>query len=375
MNIDSVALCLISLFEACGHEAYAVGGCVRDALMGKTCNDTDITVSCTPDVTVSVLEKNGIRYVETGLKHGTVTAVVNHLPYEITTFRTDGEYTDNRRPDSVQFVLNLEDDLARRDFTVNAMAYSKKTGLVDKFHGREDLHGKIIRTVGDADTRFNEDALRILRALRFSSVLRFEIEEKTAQSILKNAPLLKNIARERITAELEKLLVGEDAILVLSRFESVFCQILGVEKLDLAPLYRLPPDFALRLAALSDGRTLVLSKVTASRIKTVRENVALDIPCDKASVCRALYKYSKDNLFDILVFNNQTDVLELASKILSTDEVYEISQLDINGSDLVSCGFSGADIKKALETALFAIIDKKIPNNRKKILDYLSHVC
>ncbi len=372
MNIDFAALNLISLFENSGYEAYAVGGCVRDSLMGRKCDDTDITVSCTPDATMSVLEKNGIRYVETGLQHGTVTAIVNRRPYEITTFRTDGEYTDNRHPDSVAFVSRLEDDLARRDFTVNAMAYSQKTGLVDLFGGMDDMNKKIIRTVGDADTRFNEDALRILRALRFASVLRFEIEEKTAQSILKNAHLLENVARERITAELEKLLVGEDAIAVISRFEPVFCQLLGVESVDKNSLYHLPLDFALRLASICDGSTLVLSKLTRARIKTVRENRNVDIACDIPSVCRALFKYGADSLRDILLFNRDLQLLELVSKIISSGEIYDISQLDVDGGDIVSLGYRGADIKKALERALFAVIDKKIPNDRQKILDYLS---
>ena len=371
MIIDQAALDLICIFETNGHEAYAVGGCVRDGIMGRPCNDTDITVSSTPDVTMSVLEKSGIRYVETGLKHGTVTAVVNGKPYEITTFRTDGEYTDNRRPDSVEFVSRLEDDLSRRDFTVNAMAYSENKGVVDLFGGTDDIKNKIIRTVGDADTRFNEDALRILRALRFSSVLRFEIEEKTAQSILKNAHLLKNIAIERITAELEKLLVGDDAINVIIRFKPVFCQLLGVDDIDVSPLYSLPADFALRLAAICDGSTLRLSKHTRARVKNVRDNKNIDIPCDTPSVCRALFKYGKDNLFDILIFNRKLRILEAVGEVISSGEIYDISQLDIDGRDLVKKGFRGADVKTALQTALFAVIDKKIPNDKQKILDYL----
>lgn len=372
MQIDSVALELISLFEKQGYEAYAVGGCVRDSIMCRPCSDTDITVSCPPDVTMSVLEQGGVRYVETGIKHGTVSAIVNGRPYEITTFRTDGEYTDNRHPDSVEFVSELSLDLSRRDFTVNAMAYSKRTGAIDLFGGKDDIKNKIIRTVGDADARFNEDALRILRALRFASVLGFEIESLTAQSILKNSHLLENVARERITAELEKLLVGQNAVGILTRFQPVFCDILGVDSIDCSAFYHLPPDFALRLASLCDGKTLVLSNAVKSRVKNVRENCNVTIKSDMPSVCTALYKFGFDPLCDILVFTNRTDILSQVKKAKDAGEVYSISQLDVSGRDLASLGLQGADIKTALEKALFAVINKKITNQKQKILDYIN---
>lgn len=162
---------LISLLYSCGYKAYAVGGCVRDFLMGTTPKDIDIATCALPEETETVLKNADIKYIETGIKHGTVTAIVNHIPYEITTFRSDGEYKDNRHPENVEFVKNIEDDLSRRDFTVNAMAYNDEEGLVDCFGGKEDLENRIIRCVGDPDIRFNEDALRIMRALRFSSVL------------------------------------------------------------------------------------------------------------------------------------------------------------------------------------------------------------
>lgn len=222
----------INLLQSAGFEAYAVGGCVRDSLLGKTPNDWDITTSAKPEDMKSVFAE--FHCIDTGIKHGTVTVVIDGEPLEITTFRLDGEYEDNRHPKSVTFTSNLGADLGRRDFTVNAMAYSKMTGTVDLFGGQNDLKNKIIRCVGDPDRRFNEDALRILRALRFASALDFEIEEKTAQSLLKNRALLGNISEERIAKELLKLVCGKGAKRILTDFAPVLFEILP----ELQPMYK-----------------------------------------------------------------------------------------------------------------------------------------
>lgn len=227
-NVDTA----INLLQSAGFEAYAVGGCVRDSLLGKTPNDWDITTSAKPEDMKSVFAD--FHCIDTGIKHGTVTVVIDGEPLEITTFRLDGEYEDNRHPKSVTFTSDLGADLGRRDFTVNAMAYSKKTGTVDLFGGQNDLKNKIIRCVGDPDRRFNEDALRILRALRFASALDFEIEEKTAQSLLKNRALLENISEERIAKELLKLVCGKGAKRILTDFAPVLFEILP----ELQPMYK-----------------------------------------------------------------------------------------------------------------------------------------
>ncbi|MEE1395047.1 MAG: HD domain-containing protein [Acutalibacteraceae bacterium] len=227
-NVDTA----INLLQSAGFEAYAVGGCVRDSLLGKTPNDWDITTSAKPEDMKSVFAD--FHCIDTGIKHGTVTVVIDGEPLEITTFRLDGEYEDNRHPKSVTFTSNLGADLGRRDFTVNAMAYSKKTGTVDLFGGQNDLKNGIIRCVGDPDRRFNEDALRILRALRFASALDFEIEEKTAQSLLKNRALLGNISEERIAKELLKLVCGKGAKRILTDFAPVLFEILP----ELQPMYK-----------------------------------------------------------------------------------------------------------------------------------------
>lgn len=220
IELPQVVSSIIASLEAAGFEAYAVGGCIRDSLMGKEPSDWDICTSALPHETLSALGKNNI--VENGMKHGTVTVRIENNNYEITTFRTDGEYLDNRHPSQVTFVRNLSEDLSRRDFTVNSLAYNDKRGLVDLFGGVKDIEQHRICCVGDPDKRFNEDALRILRALRFSSQLGFEIEKNTGESILRNAGLLVNISAERIMSEFLKILTGSFCERLLMQYRDVF---------------------------------------------------------------------------------------------------------------------------------------------------------
>lgn len=233
MKIPINAEKIIEILNQNGFKAYAVGGCVRDYLLEKKAGDIDIATSALPFEVKEILEKQCIKVIETGIKHGTVTAVLNQEMYEITTFRRDGAYKDNRRPESIDFVADIKEDLRRRDFTVNAMAYSFKDGIIDLFGGKEDLSNGIIRTVGNADLRFKEDALRIMRALRFASVLGFSIEEHTKKAIFDNMNLLNHIAGERIFAELVKLLVGNNALQVLNEYKEV----IGVVIPELKPAF------------------------------------------------------------------------------------------------------------------------------------------
>ncbi len=209
----------IELLNESGFKAFAVGGCVRDIIMGREPNDWDMTTSALPEETMEVFRD--FRTVPTGLKHGTVTVLIDNCPLEITTMRIDGEYSDSRRPDSVLFTDEITMDLSRRDFTVNAMAYNHTDGLVDPFGGRDDIEKKVIRCVGDPDRRFGEDALRIIRALRFASVLGFDIDGKTAESIMKNHMQMQNIASERIRVELVKLLSGKNVEKILTEYREV----------------------------------------------------------------------------------------------------------------------------------------------------------
>lgn len=224
IQIPSHARQLLELLHSCGHEAYVVGGCVRDALLGREPKDWDMCTSATPEEMLRCFE--GERVLLTGLKHGTVTVLMEHEPYEVTTFRVDGSYTDNRHPDSVTFVRDVRMDLARRDFTVNAMAYNPRDGLIDCFGGQEDLRNGVIRCVGDADARFQEDALRIMRALRFASSYGFTLQKETAEAAVRNAGLLQSIAAERIYSEMNRLLTGQGRLPVLLMHPRIITAIL-----------------------------------------------------------------------------------------------------------------------------------------------------
>lgn len=219
INIPENAKKIINRLTDCGYEAFAVGGCVRDALIGNNPHDWDICTNAMPEQMKECF--NGFTTFDAGIKHGTLSVVIDSEIFEITTYRIDGSYSDNRHPNCVSFTSDIVRDLARRDFTVNAMAYNDVIGIVDPFDGKADLRDKIIRCVGDPDKRFNEDALRILRALRFSSRLGFQIETKTAASIHKNAHLLNNISAERIRDELTGILCGDRVEDILNTYRDV----------------------------------------------------------------------------------------------------------------------------------------------------------
>lgn len=249
-----------------GHSAFIVGGAVRNILMGIPVHDWDIASSALPSETLELFKD--YRTVETGVKHGTVTVIIDGMSLEITTFRIEKGYSDNRHPDSVDFTRKIDEDLSRRDFTVNAIAYSPQAGFVDPFSGREDTERGVIRCVGEADKRFGEDALRILRALRFAAVLGFEIDPETAKSIKKNYRLLANISVERIFTELSKLICGKNAGKILREYKDVIFYILpelaptdgctqnherhifDVWGHTVAALEHIPPEPALRFAML-----------------------------------------------------------------------------------------------------------------------------
>lgn len=205
LNISDGAMNILSRLEAGGFSAFVAGGAVRDLIMNKTPHDYDIATEAYPEQVKKLFR----RTIDTGLKHGTVTVIENKVGYEVTTFRCDGEYRDGRHPEQVRFVNDVREDCLRRDFTMNAMVYSPKHGLIDFFGGRDDIKAKMIRCVGDPETRFKEDALRMLRAVRFSAVLSFNIEEKTKRAIKKCAVLIKKVSSERILEELNKILLSD----------------------------------------------------------------------------------------------------------------------------------------------------------------------
>lgn len=442
MQISSKAKIVINALADAGFSAYVVGGCVRDYFLGNQTSDTDITTSAKPYEVEKILADKNIKVVETGLKHGTVTAVIDKTPLEITTFRADGEYRDSRHPQSVEFVADIELDLKRRDFTVNAMAYNDERGLVDLFGGREDIENRIIRTVGEPDARFKEDALRIMRALRFSSVLGFDIEEKTKKSIFDNMYLLENISAERIFSELSKLLCGKNVLNVLDEFR----QVIGVIIPQLIPSFNCaqntpwhtytvyehiihsvdfaPCDPVIRL-------TMLLHDIGKPSVKLTDENgrdhfkthadagekIAAEV-LSKLKVSNNIYnkvttliKYHQSvenvndvkikhwfnkigeeytlSLFDVRIADlkahnlGKKEVLfeierlmsleEEAKMIIKRREPYKISELAVNGHDLISLGFSGREIGDKLSEILTLVMDGRLKNTKKDILDFLKN--
>lgn len=258
---------LLETLRRGGFAAYPVGGAVRDLLLGKQPHDWDVTTAARPEQAEALL--SGCRVIETGVRHGTITVLAGETPVELTTFRGEGSYTDGRHPDAVTFGVGLEEDLARRDFTIGAMAWNAETGeVIDPFGGQADLENRLIRAVGEPDRRFAEDGLRILRGLRFAAVLGFEIEPGTADALRRNAPRLKNLSPERVKAELERLLCGPAAALVLREYVDVIGVVLpellpmvgfaqnnshhrkDVWEHTLAVLENIPAEPALRWAAL-----------------------------------------------------------------------------------------------------------------------------
>lgn len=235
MEIPSNIVRILDMLEDAGYEAYIVGGCVRDSLMGVPPHDYDVTTSALPEETEHVF--SGMKLIETGLKHGTVTVLSEGEPVEITTYRVDGEYHDSRRPDSVSFTRSLREDIARRDFTMNGIAYSPRRGLFDEFGGGEDIRRGIIRCIGDPEKRFHEDALRILRGLRFAATLGFEIEPDTTRAMTDNRELLRNISAERVFSELSGLLTGRNSPRNIRRIMGGFREIFAVIIPELAECF------------------------------------------------------------------------------------------------------------------------------------------
>lgn len=266
ITIPKEVINALNLLEKAGFEAYMTGGCVRDYVMGAVPKDYDITTSALPEETKGVFSEYTV--IETGIKHGTVTVLIDGTPLEITTYRTEGEYLDNRHPSSVSFTRSLREDAARRDFTMNAMAWDKSGQIRDFFGGCADIDAGLIRCVGNADERFQEDALRIMRALRFSSVLGFKIEESTMEAAKKYKSLLLNISAERVREELIKLLCGKDAIRVITECTDILGEVVpellemkGFEQKNIHHIYdvlehsaaaveHVPAEPVLRLAAL-----------------------------------------------------------------------------------------------------------------------------
>ena len=387
----------LDVLENAGYEAYIVGGCVRDQLMNRVPGDYDITTSALPEQVMTAFA--GERIIPTGIKHGTVTVVLDDMPLEITTFRADGEYTDHRHPDGVSFSTKLSDDLCRRDFTINAMAYSPRRGLIDMYGGMEDIKNSCIRCVGDAEKRFEEDALRMLRAVRFASVLGFDIEYSTREALKAHVGDITYVARERICAELNKAVCAEYAQYT---FEECSELIMTALKLDMdfaeyseavnmmththhnlvskwaALLYKLGAERAAQvLIDLREPNTII------NRVRAAIENCAYPIYPERTSILSALNKMGFDGFDDAVALQMTcaaclgTDlqrVIDLSKasdmviKLLEKDECFSLMQLKVNGGDMKELGLTGRAIGETLNKLLDDVIHERVANNKSELI-------
>lgn len=357
-----------------GYEGWLAGGCVRDIIMGKIPDDYDFAVSSLPEETCECFKNFPV--FKTGLQHGTVMVKINNFHFEITTFRTEGEYLDFRHPSGVFFTPSVDEDLKRRDFTVNAMAYNPQYGLKDLFGGQNDIENKIIRCVGNPYERFSEDALRIMRALRFSSVLGFDIERKTAEAIHNQKELLKNIAVERIYVEFIKL-ICKNPDNTLNEFRDVFEFLFG--ELNSPSLDSLPKDKILRLALLfKNTEPLKKLKADGNTLKSIKEIYSFFSEQKKED---SELLYSLGNLKWVsreIIYNYQkysdTDKNYLKRIENSINEIdnglcVSLSSLSVNGSDLIEIGIKpGAEIKKILNLLLWEVMEGKSENSKQLLL-------
>lgn len=335
INLPDEVRFAIDALEQHGHDAYVVGGCVRDSIMGRKPHDWDITTNATPARIQKVF--SGFPQALDGLKHGTVTIILDHKPVEITTYRIDGNYSDGRRPDTITFTSDLIEDLARRDFTINACAYGRE-GLIDPFGGEHDIKTRLIRCVGDPVSRFNEDALRILRGMRFASQLSFTVENKTKEAMMKCTPLLKKISQERITDELSKTLMGINVQNVLNEFRDVLLFLIpeleqlsslsgnAIDHTDLLShsiraIAIADRDLALRIALLlrGIGKSNSLDHIATSDDKTSLPNIsAKSVSAQSAETSvKAVEKILKRMRFPIRIIKQVTIIIRYVDEYIA----------------------------------------------------------
>ncbi|MDR0897973.1 MAG: hypothetical protein LBN04_08960 [Oscillospiraceae bacterium] len=365
-----VARVLERLWEA-GAEAYVVGGCVRDMLLGSAPHDWDVCTSATPDAVARCFAD--CRLIEAGRKHGTITVGLSGQFIEVTTYRVDGTYSDHRRPDVVRFTPSLTEDLARRDFTINAMAYAPGEGVIDPFGGQKDLQLGVIRCVGAPALRFDEDALRILRALRFAARLGFEIHSDTADAMIVQRELLRHIAAERVLSELS----GMD-------FARVDVQFLPVLQVSIPELMRLPecpvpPLPALRLAALLKGLPAreILSRLKASaalteRVGLLAERLDAPVPADEVAVRRLLRDIGQEAAEQLLILQENPPAQAVLRRVLDRGDCYALPMLAITGRDAIERGLRGRAVGEALSRLLDRVIAGELPNEREALLAAIS---
>lgn len=423
---------ILERFSSSGYEAFLVGGCVRDAIMGLQPHDYDITTNAHPSQVHDLF--SDCRIIDTGIKHGTVTLLLNDEPYEITTYRKETEYDDHRHPNSVSYSDSLYEDLVRRDFTINAFAYNPEKGLIDYFNGTEDLNNRVLRCVGNPGERFEEDALRILRALRFASRFHLTIEPETHAALLNKKELLRYISVERIAREFNEILCNDNAREYLDEYREVIAVFLPEIKVmfdydqhsryhnydlwhhTLKVLEEVPPQLPLRWAALlhdigkpavksegKDGRWHFINhrNVSARMTETILKRLHFDNKTLKHIVSLVRYhdnKMTKDIDIKMMLSKSDMDffreliILQKADnkahypefindpsyydELLNKAEEFSssalhLSDLRVSGDDLIKIGITGPDVGKSLGKALKMVLEEKLDNNKEDLLKYI----
>jgi len=366
---------ILRCFDRAGYEAYAVGGCVRDVLLGRTVNDWDLCSSARPEQVAELFSSCTV--LPTGIEHGTVTLLYKGAAYEITMFRTESDY-DGRKPNIVRPARTIEEDLARRDFTVNAMAYSPKRGLIDRYGGREDLQKGLLRCVGIAEERFCEDYLRILRALRFSACYGLFIEPETAKAMHNCRRGLTILSQERIWQELSRLLLGKWAGKVLLQFEPVLQGLwegFSLSTVDGQKLDAMPPELCGRLALLLQREEERLESLRCP--KEVKERVLLlwEQARSEKRGCAWLAdfpkKYRREDMASALWLAGREEEIPAYEQLLDGTIPLDAAQLAIGGRELLELGLKGAAIGQTLQHCLEAVWEKKVANRREELLAYI----
>ena len=435
MQLSSEVKFVLNRLNEAGYEAYLVGGSVRDFLLNKHNKDIDITTNAIPEEVKRIFVDFPV--IDTGIKHGTVTILYNNLPIEITTYRIDGEYQDSRHPKEVKFTSSLKEDLSRRDFTINAMAYNNE--LIDYYGGRDDLKNKMLRAVGNPNKRFEEDALRILRGLRFASNLGFSIEEKTILAMRENKLLLKNISSERIQNELNAILLGDyvkDVMLdYYDIFEVILPEITPCVCFDQHNSHHIYDVYAHIIVAVSSAVKDKVVRLTllfhdlgkpesfsldenknghfyrhAKKSEIIARNILNRLKYDNESkrqiltliryhdailqddvkqVKRWLNRLGEDmfrKLIEVQIGDNfaqhpkhrdrqvtLNNIKKLIDQIIAENNCFNLRQLAVNGYDMIGLGYEKFQIKSALQYLLNAVINNEVENERDKLINYLNY--
>ncbi len=357
-----------------GYQAYPVGGCVRDRLLGFAPTDYDLCTSALPSQMLDCFSDGEYKVYETGLRHGTLTVVLRGVSCEVTTFRRDGEYTDARHPDQVSFIADLADDLSRRDFTVNAMALDADGGVIDLFGGQADLAAGVIRAVGDPEKRFREDALRILRALRFASRLDFAIEAQTAKALRTCGPLLAHISRERIAVELAGIVMGKAAEKITRDNADVIA--FAIPDPAIVP-DGLPRDEVIRMAALclrspDAVGTLKLSCQLRHDILALIRSRSRPLPRGRAEALYLLYALGPQSALRLCQMRADRSAEYAVRQAEKSGMPYRVSALAVNGNHLLALGVPQTRIGALLDRALRAVMAGAVENRKDNLLAYLT---